>query len=282
MESCSSDRRNRTIALVKNVWIHGFLGRGERTFKELPSYVHDYLQRSYEGRIVLDRVLYDYKSKGKYGDTRDNIVSWIKIQVQSWSMEANGAEILVILYGHSMGGLLAADVVRHWNERKMQALYKCRILGLVAYDTPFFSLDKRMAIKVVKDASMRPLQMLANITVERASVPRFLKDVLKKVSSSLAESDSFLSSLLEFSASMAAATFLLLVAKLFRVQIAYNTMQYLEFTKQLANFWSHHERVEDVLKILKDTKFCCFYNEVWQSFYYLFHVYTLYELKWYT
>lgn len=82
------------LALVKNVWIHGFLGRSERTFKvtpinlgdyytyrlttkvirllqELPSYVDEYVQRSYEGKVVLDRVLYDYKSKGCVGRIMD-------------------------------------------------------------------------------------------------------------------------------------------------------------------------------------------------------------------
>lgn len=136
----------------------------------------------------------------------------------------------------------AADVVRHWNERRMQGLYKCRILGLVAYDTPFFSLDKDMALKMMKDISTRPVQMLANITIEKSSVPSLLKDVLKKISSSLAKSDTLISVLLELSASMAAASFLLFAAKLFGVQVAYNTMQYLEFTKQLAKFWSHRER----------------------------------------
>ncbi|CAO3627376.1 unnamed protein product [Cunninghamella blakesleeana] len=66
-----------------------------------------------------------------------NFSTWLLDQLKT-NNETN-----IIILAHSMGGIVGADTIIHFNERKQfdNPLKKAEILGLIAFDTPFYSIN---------------------------------------------------------------------------------------------------------------------------------------------
>ena len=97
--SPSSSSAHRTLLLV---YIHGFYGN-DQSFQALPARVHDVLRQTLaSSRAINSKVYPRYKTYRAIDVARDNFSAWLEPH------EAPTTD--VILIGHSMGGLLAADV----------------------------------------------------------------------------------------------------------------------------------------------------------------------------
>lgn len=92
--------RRRTLLIV---YIHGFMGN-DTSFRSFPAHVHYYLKNSLaESHIIHSKIYPRYKTYKAIDVARDNFSNWLEPH------ESDTTD--VILVGHSMGGLLAAEVV---------------------------------------------------------------------------------------------------------------------------------------------------------------------------
>ena len=106
----------RTLLLV---YIHGFYGNNQ-SFGSFPHHVHCYLRAALSGSHVIHSKIYPrYKTYKAIEIARDKFSAWLEPH-QSPTTD-------VILVGHSMGGLLAADLVLMVSPRP-SALYNTRMI----------------------------------------------------------------------------------------------------------------------------------------------------------
>ncbi|KAL7948952.1 hypothetical protein V8C42DRAFT_312763 [Trichoderma barbatum] len=124
-----SDAR-RTLLLV---YIHGFYGN-DQSFRSFPAHVHNFLREALsETHVVHSKVYPRYKTYKSIDVARDNFSAWLEPH------ESPTTD--VILIGHSMGGILAAEMVLMPNYiSSSQCPLKHRILGTLSLDSPFLGL----------------------------------------------------------------------------------------------------------------------------------------------
>ncbi|KAM0803463.1 hypothetical protein BDR22DRAFT_791861, partial [Usnea florida] len=110
----------KTLLLV---YIHGFMGN-ETSFQSFPAHVHNLVTVRLEGSHVVHTKIYPkYKSRKAIEFARDAFSEWLSPH--------EGPNTDVVLLGHSMGGLLSAEVA---------LLQRHRILGTINFDTPFLGM----------------------------------------------------------------------------------------------------------------------------------------------
>ncbi|KAF3389582.1 hypothetical protein F1880_003213 [Penicillium rolfsii] len=114
------------------IYIHGFMG-SEASFHEFPAHIHDLVTSLLdESHVVYTRIYPRYKSHGE--------LQTAVTQFSAWLSPHEADDLDVILLGHSLGGILAADVALLQQDGRP----KHRILGLVNFDVPFLGLHPRV------------------------------------------------------------------------------------------------------------------------------------------
>ncbi|PVH67676.1 hypothetical protein DL98DRAFT_368356, partial [Cadophora sp. DSE1049] len=119
------------------VYIHGFLG-SEESFGSFPAHLHFPLtERLAATHVVHSKVYPRYRSRRPITYARDDFSNWL----QPHEDERTD----VILVGHSMGGILAAEVVllRPISRDSNKAL-RHNILGIIGVDVPFLGVSPRV------------------------------------------------------------------------------------------------------------------------------------------
>lgn len=97
--SRAGDEQRRTLLMV---YIHGFMGN-DSSFRSFPAHVHNYLKESLADTHAVHTKIYPrYKTYKAIDVARDNFSKWLEPH------ESPTTD--VVLVGHSMGGLLAADI----------------------------------------------------------------------------------------------------------------------------------------------------------------------------
>ncbi|KAJ5081499.1 hypothetical protein NUU61_009763 [Penicillium alfredii] len=118
------DTNKRRLLLV---YVHGFMG-SEASFHDLPAHLHNLLTSLLsESHVVYTRIYPRYKS---HGEMRTAVH-----QFSAWLSPHEADDLDIILLGHSLGGIVAADVA---------LLQRHRILGLINFDVPFLGLHPRV------------------------------------------------------------------------------------------------------------------------------------------
>lgn len=93
------DDDRRTLLVV---YVHGFMG-DNTSFRSFPAHVHNYLRESLaDSHVIHSKVYPRYKTYKAIEVARDNFSKWLEPH------ESDRTD--VVLVGHSMGGLLVADV----------------------------------------------------------------------------------------------------------------------------------------------------------------------------
>ncbi|KIM42249.1 hypothetical protein M413DRAFT_444684 [Hebeloma cylindrosporum] len=134
--------------LVHLIYIHGFQGN-DTTFQSFPKHLQEHIAAQIPEHldIQIQSSLYPtYKSVKPISNATKNFLEWLTTQPPG----------PVILMGHSMGGLLAADAAtdpsnnpdRHPGGRPK------RIVGVVAFDTPYLGMHPHVVISGI--ASLLP------------------------------------------------------------------------------------------------------------------------------
>jgi acetyl esterase/lipase len=97
--SLAPDEQRRTLLLI---YIHGFMGN-DSSFRSFPAHIHAFLKESLaETHVIHSKIYPRYKTYKAIDVARDNFSTWL---------EPHESPVTdVVLVGHSMGGLLAAEV----------------------------------------------------------------------------------------------------------------------------------------------------------------------------
>ncbi|RGP65419.1 hypothetical protein FLONG3_9210 [Fusarium longipes] len=121
------------------IYIHGFLGN-DQSFRSFPAHVHALLANLLADSHVIHSKIYPrYKTYRSVDVARDNFSEWLRPH------ESPTTD--VILVGHSMGGILAADVVLMPNPDSQDIHpLKHRIIGHVSLDCPFIGLHPGIVV----------------------------------------------------------------------------------------------------------------------------------------
>ncbi|RAL01383.1 alpha/beta hydrolase [Aspergillus ibericus CBS 121593] len=113
------------------VYIHGFMG-SEASFSDFPAHVHHSLTGLLsESHVIYTRIYPRYKSRGEMRTAVENFISWLSPHLAD--------DLDVILLGHSLGGIVAADAAL-LSSLSPSPNQKHRILGLINFDVPFLGL----------------------------------------------------------------------------------------------------------------------------------------------
>ena len=144
------------------VFIHGFKGSAETTFEQFPDRLCHMLSETYPGLHVQHLIYPTYDTRGSLAAAVDNFVEWLTHQcvtleskplidpatgeIRTDSGRGGGmGSVKVILAGHSMGGLVAADAALAIaqntppNASTNTRLWP-RVCGVIAYDTPYYGV----------------------------------------------------------------------------------------------------------------------------------------------
>ncbi|ORY08271.1 hypothetical protein K493DRAFT_201154 [Basidiobolus meristosporus CBS 931.73] len=129
------------------VFIHGFKG-SEKTFQGFPECLKETLGNS-STAIDVDVVIYPrYETRGDLTVAATNLCNWL-INIGEEQVARGLSPPLVVLVGHSMGGLLAADAYFNLRETSIGASegnrqWLPRIIGILAFDTPYYGVESNL------------------------------------------------------------------------------------------------------------------------------------------
>ncbi|KAM3588979.1 hypothetical protein VKS41_001410 [Umbelopsis sp. WA50703] len=139
------------------VFVHGFRG-SEASFYDFPDSVRTVLTNSLQ--IDVDAVVYpSYRTQGNLKQAVDGLSAWLIDETQKREAEikrlGGNGQVLVVLMAHSMGGIVSAETILHFqppdteSQKTSYSLSRTRpnIIGLIAYDTPYYSLNHNVVSK---------------------------------------------------------------------------------------------------------------------------------------
>ncbi|KAI9478616.1 MAG: hypothetical protein EXX96DRAFT_571564 [Benjaminiella poitrasii] len=127
------------------VFVHGFRGT-DTSFKDFPNKLRINLTNTVKAEVHV--LIYpSYKTAGDLRVAVENFSSWLCDQASQIKQEMDqlqsSGKIMIILLGHSMGGIVSAEtILRFHNSKKHQLLLNGEIIGLLAFDTPFYSINE--------------------------------------------------------------------------------------------------------------------------------------------
>ncbi|TID24375.1 40S ribosomal protein [Venturia nashicola] len=120
----------RTLLLV---YIHGFMGN-ETSFQSFPAHVHNLLSITLaESHVVHTKLYPRYKSRRTISQVSEDFSRWLEPH--------EAPETDVILLSHSMGGLVAGEIVLLPPRPPPNGqAFRHRILGIINFDVPFLGM----------------------------------------------------------------------------------------------------------------------------------------------
>ncbi|KAK0498596.1 hypothetical protein EDD18DRAFT_1104114 [Armillaria luteobubalina] len=132
-----------TSDLLLLVFIHGFKGDDE-TFLQFPQRMQHILSDTIPDCTVESIVFPVYETKGDLNEAVVRFADWLTtLTVEREVASGGGAgKAKIVLCGHSMGGILAADTLREFVKTKpdQKAPLWPKIIACIAYDTPYLGL----------------------------------------------------------------------------------------------------------------------------------------------
>lgn len=155
----SAGENRRTLLLV---YIHGFLGN-ETSFRSFPAHVHNVLTTTLAATHAVHSKIYPrYKSRKNISFARDDFSKWLAPH-ESPSTD-------VVLVGHSLGGILAAEVALLPADTG-EYQNKHRLLGIIAVDVPFLGMHPGVVSTGIASLFRSTPEEVADLTDSQAPVP---------------------------------------------------------------------------------------------------------------
>ncbi|ESK94423.1 catalytic protein [Moniliophthora roreri MCA 2997] len=128
--------------LLLVVFIHGFKG-DDNTFGQFPIRLQHILQETVSDCTVEAVIFPAYETRGELNEAVIRFADWLTtITVQKEVTHGGAGKANVVLCGHSMGGLLAADTILEFVKSRPDphAPLWPKIIACIAFDTPYFGL----------------------------------------------------------------------------------------------------------------------------------------------
>ncbi|RPA74168.1 hypothetical protein BJ508DRAFT_418743 [Ascobolus immersus RN42] len=129
------------------IFVHGFKGDND-TFAEFPGYLRDLLRPSIPDDVKIRPLIYpQYETSGELSTCVSAFERWFlgKLTDAEMSTGCGMGSAAAVLIGHSMGGILLADTII-----QLGATSQGRVLGLMAFDTPYLGLNPKMVSNTVE------------------------------------------------------------------------------------------------------------------------------------
>ena len=136
------------------LFIHGFMG-GEDSFVDFPLHVLQSLKSQLQLQNIEGRILPKFESKGDVHRVTNQLVNWLMLNASQREYSH------VILLCHSMGGILAANAII-----KMKSMTGVPLIGLLAYDSPFYGIESHTITKDVVSKAVSSVGEFTNPIVE--------------------------------------------------------------------------------------------------------------------
>ncbi|KAK4179179.1 hypothetical protein QBC36DRAFT_84770 [Triangularia setosa] len=137
MEEHGQPRRRKLLV----IYIHGFMGN-DSSFRSFPAHVHAFLKETLaETHIIHTKIYPRYKTYKSIEVACENFSKWLSPH------ESPTTD--VVLVGHSMGGLLAADIVllpKQGAPPNGGPPFRHRILGSISLDAPLLGLHPGIVV----------------------------------------------------------------------------------------------------------------------------------------
>ncbi|KAI9312809.1 hypothetical protein BX666DRAFT_1982124 [Dichotomocladium elegans] len=157
-------------AHLRLLFIHGFLGQCDRTFKDFMKPLVTYMEREEQFKNVkIDYHCYDYETKGGYEDAPKEFVHHLEQLDHEWHSNDYDEQLpnFVIILAHSIGGLVVADAIKMLDRSPL--LNHSKVIGLITFDTPFFSFDRTFFKMALDDLQQRPWDVVTKLVRARAT-----------------------------------------------------------------------------------------------------------------
>lgn len=157
-------QRSNNVALL----IHGLNGGGATTWRDIPSQLF-----GDNGDPPFDVALYDYPTLFRRAREQSSGLHFYARQLTEQLIEFIDDYELTFLVGHSLGGILARDVARHYLEHLMSvsSLEENRISGILTIASPV--AGSPLAVKAA-GWFLPEIEILNSTTSERQLVDQFL------------------------------------------------------------------------------------------------------------
>ncbi|ORY96259.1 hypothetical protein BCR43DRAFT_491374 [Syncephalastrum racemosum] len=263
-----TEKKPKELLLL--VFIHGFRG-SDTTFKDFPNRLKTVSPFKNVETVIYPR----YKTAGDFSLAVRNLVDWLKEQVKQRESAAETIEI--VLLGHSMGGLVSGEAILEVQRRGSSALGNAALLGLVAYDTPFYSVNHRFvsttALSHAEVLTRNINRFWPNNSTAASATARSVAAEPKQigwtgsgassstVTPTTTKKSSFGWGMLAGVAGVAAAGAVAYMAKDKISSSVTDVYDHLEFVSTLMDFEGCRERVRK-LAALPDVYFKCFYAQL--------------------
>ncbi|TRM67646.1 hypothetical protein BD626DRAFT_394347 [Schizophyllum amplum] len=142
------------------VFIHGFKGDDE-TFAHFPDRLQHILSEAISDAVVECVVFPQYETKGNLTEAVNRFSEWLTTKTVEREVATGGGagNVKIVLAGHSMGGILAADTLQEFIQTRPDPTAPLwpKIVAVVAFDTPYLGVHpfvfKNSATKAVEYAS---------------------------------------------------------------------------------------------------------------------------------
>ncbi|KAF9268142.1 hypothetical protein L218DRAFT_918476 [Marasmius fiardii PR-910] len=124
------------------IFIHGFKG-DDQTFAQFPQRLQNILVDSLPNFRVESHIFPAYETRGELNEAVARFADWLTtLTVQKEAQYGGAGKAKIVLCGHSMGGLLAADAVKEFVKTRPDnsAPIWPNIIACLAFDTPYFGL----------------------------------------------------------------------------------------------------------------------------------------------
>ncbi|PCH41511.1 hypothetical protein WOLCODRAFT_69898 [Wolfiporia cocos MD-104 SS10] len=140
-----AESRSPPADLILVIFIHGFKGT-DTTFGGFPERIQYILSESIDNVLVESIVFPAYETKGELSEAVIRFADWLtSLTVErevARGLGGGAGKAKIILCGHSMGGLLAADALIEFVRTRPDqgAPLWPNIIGCLAFDTPYLGL----------------------------------------------------------------------------------------------------------------------------------------------
>ncbi|SAL96058.1 hypothetical protein [Absidia glauca] len=236
------------------VFIHGFRG-SDTSFKDFPDWLESSLGQTLPGTEVETIIYPRYNTAGELSVAVQNFSSWLLAQ-----KSRHNEDVDVVLLGHSMGGIVGAETILQFHEQGTAL----SILGLLAYDTPFYSINEGFISRTASSWVQKLDRFLPSMSTSinsGAAIANHLQITAPPTTTSA--SSSFLQWGLVGSA-MGIATLGAYLTRDRILTMMTSTFDHLEFVSALADQDGCHQRMTALLSV-SDLIVRCFYVKVKSS-----------------